>query len=303
MGVVKYFNDLNNLTLKRLKPLEQNFLIGIFDKIGAEAKEILVLDKAFFKGFCKKHFTNRELDTYIKVFIEKLFRLNLMLDKDNIKGELYLFSCYALKENVEFESLEIGINKDFLALFGDLKRNYTSFKLKDFVQVRTKYAKILYRYLKQFKSTGYVYFEWEDFKTKFNIADTYDNSSITNFILKPMVKELQRFFSNLECKKISQLGRKGNIKGVEFRFDMLDTKSLDSIANAKQNIDSQIQELKQYEGLYYSKNGLWLYVDKILYIDNKVHIKLYDSDTRRNENVLFDLENFNINFAPHCVKA
>lgn len=54
----------------------------------------------------------------------------------------------------EFKKLEIEVNPKFEYIVNELTKNFTGFKLEEFIALSGKYTKTLYRLLKQFRKTG-----------------------------------------------------------------------------------------------------------------------------------------------------
>ncbi|MEE6591683.1 replication initiation protein, partial [Campylobacter coli] len=66
-------------------------------------------------------------------------------------------------ESTLFNRITLKINPDFAYLVNQLTTNFTAFELEEFIALSGKYAKTLYRLLKQFRTTGKAYFEWDEF--------------------------------------------------------------------------------------------------------------------------------------------
>ncbi|WP_104687180.1 replication initiation protein [Helicobacter felis] len=81
-----------------------------------------------------------------------------------------LFKTFAINHNdtkkTQVKSIEIQVNMPcFGYLLNFLNANFTSFELLEFQNISGKYAKTLYRLLKQRRSTGVPpKMEWEKFK-------------------------------------------------------------------------------------------------------------------------------------------
>ncbi|NCA41766.1 RepB family plasmid replication initiator protein, partial [Streptococcus equi] len=84
--------------------------------------------------------------------------------------------------------------------------------------LKSTYAKNMFRILKQYKHTGYVKMNLDDFKNRLDVPKTYQMNDITKRVLKPIVNELSQIFNNLHINKIkAKKGRK--IEWLEFTFD------------------------------------------------------------------------------------
>ncbi|WP_208368655.1 replication initiation protein, partial [Helicobacter pylori] len=93
----------------------------------------------------------------------------------------------------------------------------------EFQRVRGKYAKTLYRLLKQYKSTGILSVEWSQFRELLDIPKDYDMRSIDNFVLKIALKELRKIypFEHLSYKKERKSHDKRKVTHIDFYFEQL----------------------------------------------------------------------------------
>ncbi|PUD64729.1 replication initiation protein, partial [Helicobacter pylori] len=93
----------------------------------------------------------------------------------------------------------------------------------EFQRVRGKYAKTLYRLLKQYKSTGILSVEWGQFKELLDIPKDYDMTNIDKFVLKIALKELHKIypFEHLSYKKERKSHDKRKVTHIDFYFEQL----------------------------------------------------------------------------------
>ncbi|MCV3397632.1 replication initiation protein [Campylobacter sp. RKI_CA19_01116] len=237
--IIKYHNDFNKIQLPSFNELEQNLLCAIFLQIKEKGHKetikfpVLELKKIALQGNLKD---NEHFKSLMKNLFYKFFKADftiLIKDEKGRTGETFV----NLFEKVTFwnsdkllEEIEIKVNEDFSYLVNSLTKEFTSFELAEFVALSGKYTKTLYRLLKQYRTTGKAYFEWSEFKRIIDIPETYRQSEIDKWILKPAIKELTKEknlfdqirvpFKNLtfKKKKIKSRGRGGKVVGIEFTF-------------------------------------------------------------------------------------
>lgn len=143
----------------------------------------------------------------------------------------YMFVCFEEAIHDEYEQVfKITFQKRFYDMIINYKLGFTCFELSELISLVSRYAKRLYPILKQYKQTGYVRLEWEEFKKVLDIPENYRQIDIDNRVLKPTIKELthprylfdqERIpFENLSYEKIKGKGqgRGGNVIGIEFKF-------------------------------------------------------------------------------------
>ncbi|MBR2157709.1 MAG: replication initiation protein, partial [Campylobacter sp.] len=155
--------------------------------------------------------------------------------KYSVENRHYAFICFE-KLKLEYADdgepiMKIKAQEDFFELITNLQLGFTQFELKEFIGIKGKYAKNLYRLLKQFRSTGFLKMEWQEFCKVMQIPTSYKMSHIDQKILKPCVAELSTepnlfnskttIFKNLKYEKIKDKmgrGRGGKVIGIEFYF-------------------------------------------------------------------------------------
>ena len=198
--IVRYNNDLNNKTyLKNFNALELNFFMAICSKI----KEQGTVEVNFtFNELKKKIQYDRETTRNTDNFISKLRSTNKKIlnsiceieTKDYI-DQFVLFPTFRIsKKN---GTLTVRINQDYAYLLNDFS-NFTEFGLANFIKLSSKYVKLLYRELMQFKSTGKLYLTMEDFRKKLDIPDSYSFSKIKNRILVPSIQDFSFIFKKFK---------------------------------------------------------------------------------------------------------
>ncbi|MBX2077923.1 replication initiation protein [Campylobacter peloridis] len=241
--IVKYHNDFNKIKLPSFTEQEQNMLCGILTKIKEKkaGENIKFTPKELLK-FSTENLTNKALGDMLIILRDKFFKADftiLVEDKErDLIGKKFinLFQSFELwypKGDYNYDNLlriEMSVNPQFEYLVNQLTANFTAFELAEFIAISGKYTKTLYRLLKQFRTTGKAYFEWEEFCRVMDIPENYEQRNIDQRILKPAIKELSKErtlfdqvrvpFKNLafEKKKISARGRGGKVVGIEFTF-------------------------------------------------------------------------------------
>lgn len=285
--IVKYHNDLNKIKLPNFTELEQNILIGIVAKI----KEQPSGDKIAFTtqelmAFSAKNLTNKKLTEIIDSFGNKFFKADfkVLLKRGDLIGEarINLFNEFviwkydlercgdrAIGRIGELEKIELAVNPKFAYLVYELTKNFTRFELAEFIALSGKYTKTLYRLLKQYRQTGWVEFEFDEFKRILDIPECYRQIDIDQQILKPALRELTAernlfdtkriIFKNLKYTKIKKGGNR--VVAIRFQWDKEQVQEeLESQAEARiaENLKNNIptnddynakQEFENYKGV------------------------------------------------------
>lgn len=198
--VVRYNNDLNNKTyLKNFNALELNFFMAICSKIKAQGTSEVIFT---FSELKKKIQYDRETTRNTDNFISKLRSTNRKIlnsiceieTKDYI-DQFVLFPTFRISKKTG--TLTVRINQDYAYLLNDFS-NFTEFGLANFIKLSSKYVKLLYKELMQFKSSGKLYLTMEDFRKKLDIPDSYSFSKIKNRILVPSIQDFSFIFKKFK---------------------------------------------------------------------------------------------------------
>lgn len=217
--IVKYNNHMNLLNFDNFNPVEFNMFFALCSVFKEQKDTVIVL------GFNEIKQMIGYASTSTERFVEDLRRMNDKLQKVNSRIKLdkltlsfILFPTYAIDE--EGQTLSVRVNPDFAFLLNDLSNNFTLFELKEFIELKSKYSKTLYRLLKQWRTVGH--FEVQDIEEFFRTMDvpsSYEVSLATARCVSPAVKELQstKSFSSLKMKTVRK-GKGGHTSGYLFDF-------------------------------------------------------------------------------------
>ncbi|MBD5164220.1 replication initiation protein [Helicobacter sp.] len=291
--IVKYHNDFNKIKLPSFTELEQNLLFTIIAKI-RDTRYKIVNDPVSIRllpkdlqSFCKdSNLSNRETTEILESFEKKFFQADFTIivkdEKRNLIGKrrAHLFNEFTIQKEFkgewnmeigdfddvweEFEFIDIEINKNFNYLVEQLTANFTRFELAEFISLSGKYTKTLYRLLKQYRQTGWVQWDFKEFKDILDIPSDYEMCNIDQRILKPAIKELTQEqnlfdfgkripFQNLTYTKI----KKGGNKVTAIRFDFKPEQI--------QELESQAEQAKPKNTTYTKESNLQAYCG--LYVD------------------------------------
>lgn len=249
--IVKYDNNFNKLRIPNFNEQEQNLLFGIFAKMKDYQGQELEFYPNDLRSLLNSDYNNNQLYTFCFELFDKFFSANVRIliknpaTNTNKQKIINFFSTMELDYddviipknesiNIEksgiFKKLTLKVNPDFEHILYELTGNFTAFELSEFIALSGKYTKTLYRLLKQFRTTGKAYFEWEEFCRVMDIPEKLAMCDIDKRILKPAIKELSKErnlfdqirvpFKNLayEKEKTAGRGRGGKVSGISFTF-------------------------------------------------------------------------------------
>lgn len=217
--VVKYHNDLTNHSFNGMTAGELDLFFVICSKAreqGGNAVELSFEEIESLVQYKAKNYerlgqdivkTNRKLikqDWIIYVEAEEKVVQFTIFDK----FETYLGSHKVI----------VSIREEFQYLLNDLLGNFTRFELNEFVGLKSRYSKEIYRQLKRYRDTGYWYVEIDEFKRLLDIPKSYKPGNIDQKVLAPALNELQPIFNTLVVEKIHEKKRGKPLKAFEFYF-------------------------------------------------------------------------------------
>ena len=242
--IVKYSNDLHKLKIGNFGEMEQNLLFGILANCRDKYDEFVMTLAELNEFSPSRKYTANEMLQKALNLRESIFKLDFSVikskDENYHEQDIYnLFSrftiCYNGKKNdfknAELTEIRLKVNEDFRELIANLTKEFTQYELEEFIFLNSRYTKTIYRYLKQFRTTGIWRVSWDDFKEILGIPSSYKMCDIDKRILEPSIKQLQEPlnlfersrtpFKNLKYTKIKGKGRGrgGAIKEIEFTFD------------------------------------------------------------------------------------
>nr|WP_120900855.1 replication initiation protein [Helicobacter pylori] len=233
-----YHNNANKVNLGKLSEREANLLFAIFQKLKDQGNTLIRFEPQDLKRMImvKSNLTNRQLLQVLKNLLDNISGANFWIIREHVEnGEIYedhtsymLFKQFDIrihKPTQTIEYLEVQLNDSYHYLLNNLGMGgqYTSFKLLEFQRVRGKYAKTLYRLLKQYKSTGILSVEWDQFRELLDIPKDYKMENIDQKVLTPSLKELHKIypFEHLSYKKERKSHDKRKVTHIDFYFEQL----------------------------------------------------------------------------------
>lgn len=211
-----YKNELNTVPFKNFTSIEMDLFFSICtqmrDRGLAEIKYSYDELKSFsnYKDSHSKRFIKDLENTYIKM--TKLFYRSE--DEEEIKFFI-LFPNFKINKKKEY--IEISTNPELQYIINSITGSFTKFELKEFTDLRSSYAKTAFRFLKQFRSTGYWKVRIFDFRELLDIPVSYALCDIDRRVIKPILEELSPIFNNLNIKKIKSKKR-NKVEFLEFIF-------------------------------------------------------------------------------------
>lgn len=288
--IVKYDNKVNLLDFKGLSLIENNLFFAILARLKEKQTREIQINFYEIAKYVDKNLTDKEIAKLLLSSAEKVVKTAIKWNPTPDRTILFtLFEKFEISNN-DF-ILHAQITKTFEDILNNFKQGFTMFELAEFSSLNSKYTQTIYRLLKQFRSTGYLKMDWNDFKTRLDIPKSYNIGTIEYQILKPAIEELTEvnlfnqkvIFNNLIYEKGKTKGKGNKITHITFTFDPEDTDNKKQISEKKQKAKLKAENEKtefsnQFYGKKFSTNGITFLIYKIY--------------KNKDETITADLENF-----------
>ena len=215
--IVKIHHDLTNEKLGKMNAKELDLFMSICHKMRDKGTcEVTIsFNELRALGHYNKN-SNKELKNELLRANEKLLDFKIIIEQGAKTKQRTLFKEFV----TDMDSLTVTCEvwEELVYILTDVVKNFTRFELSEFVSLESKYAKRLYKLLKQYRTQGTYYTTKENFYKDMSVALTYKNSDFNKRVLHPAIKECQKYIPNLEC--IPQKGGQGGaVLGYTFNFD------------------------------------------------------------------------------------
>ncbi len=231
--LVKYHNDLSDLSLKNFNSNELDLFMTICHEVKERRTNKVVLPFSKIKSlsnYCiynKKRFINDLISMN-----KKLMNLNIMISDENTIIQFVLFPRF--KIDAKNSTLEVSVADEFQYLFNDLVANFSILELEEFVNLSSSYSKAIYRQLKRYKDTGVWNVTISNFRDIVDIPESYRMCNIDARVLNPALSELSCYFKDLKLIKKHSKGRGNPVESLSFIFKkQVDLKTLENDENTE----------------------------------------------------------------------
>lgn len=216
---VIYKNEMNLVPLRNFNSVEIDIFFSLCNKLkenGVDKVRVSFEELKAISNFSKTERHSELFLSYLEKVYDKMLRLNYRTEDTKQIKKFVLFYDYTIDKEEKF--IEISTHPNLIYILNSITGNFTKFELEEFTQLKSSYAKNMYRLLKQYKHTGYFKIKTEDFKERLDVAKSYQMSDINKRVFTPIMNELSPIFPNLQINKIkAKKGRK--IEWLEFIFE------------------------------------------------------------------------------------
>lgn len=218
--IVKHDPELNTIPLRTFTPTEMNLFFSIVSRMRDKGDHTVRFSFEQLKELSNyKATANRRFIDDIQSTYEKLMRLHFgRRSKNGLTREFFvMFTDFKIEGNVPTPYVDVRVHEKALPLLNNLE-SWVRYSLAEFRDLKSSYAKTMFRLLKQFRTTGYAEFSKADFYELLDIPASYNGGMFNKRVLKPIKEELTPLFKGLELRKKYGRGRGKPVVGIEFSW-------------------------------------------------------------------------------------
>jgi len=220
--IVKYKNDMNRLNFKGLRKSDMNLFMAICSKVKEQGDNVISIDFDYLRQI--SNYTGHTINGFVsdlKHMCQRIMAINCEIIMDN--GGFNIFTLFQqFIADPETHILTVKINSDFTWLLNEFTDRYTTFELQEFIKLQSKYAKNLYRILKQWRTVGqYTFNDINEFREKMDVPKAYSSKRLMEKVITPAVKELDKLdksFINFACEPLYAKRRGKPLAGYKFTW-------------------------------------------------------------------------------------
>ena len=238
--IVKYRNRLNQIPLRKFNTYEMNIFFTIASRFTEKGTKEIALSFSKLRRLSRfKDHGERFVQELNKLY-DRLLAINAYTDDGKTIDRFVAFSEYKIKR--EDKVVKISVNPKFKDLFNDLVSSFTRFSLSEFADLKSTYAKTMFRIIKQFRTTGHLEFKISDFRSLLDIPKSYPQTNIDKRVLVPIRIELAPLFKNFAYKKLKKHTKGRAVTGYKFIWEP-ESKTKNDFQSWREHYEEQINNI------------------------------------------------------------
>lgn len=233
--LIKYKNEMNTLSFSGFSAVDQDLFMALCARMKDKNTQEITFDFATLRKIVDypAKWSNKQFERDLLSMVKRLNAVNCTYETDEELGAFTLFPIFRIPKNKGV--LIVGVAQKFAWLLNDFTQGgYTQLELKRFINLSGKYSKTIYRYLRQYRSTGFWRVGYEDFRSLLGIPASYKPRNINQKVLEPALAELSKYFTDLKCEPFYLPKQGAPLGGYTFTFtgdnDVPGQLSLDEVA-------------------------------------------------------------------------
>lgn len=218
--LVKYQPELNTIPLRKFSPVEMNLFFSIVSRMRDKGDQTVRFTFDQLKDLSNyKPTANRRFIDDIKRTYDHLMDLRFgSQSKSGLSFERFVvFTKFKINGDADEPYVDVEVYRDAIPLLNNLE-SWVRYALTEFRDLKSSYAKTMFRLLKGYRTTGYAYFSKAEFNELLDVPKSYKPGDIDRAVLKPIREELTPLFKGLSIRKKYGKGRGKPVLGYSFAW-------------------------------------------------------------------------------------
>lgn len=200
---------------------EQDFFFAIATQARGQGTKLLKFEKEQLirlANYSLEH--NQRFYTTIENLANKLTSMRYYERTPRSFVVINLFQRFETVWNDDLTEMYalVRVSEDYEYVLNKLESQFTQFELKQFTNIRSTYAKEMFKKLKQWRMVGKKEYPIDEFRTMLEIPKSYPNAEINRRVITPILDELTQYFKGLKVKTIKSNKRGNPIIAYEFTW-------------------------------------------------------------------------------------
>lgn len=217
--ILKYRNELNTVSFNGFNAVDQNLFMAICARMKEKGEQKITFKFSEIRKIINypEKKTDRDLEEDLRHMNRQMLKLTCGFVAEGREIDFVLFPTFERDYNKK--TLTIAVNPPFAFLINDFTGGgYTQLELNKLISLKSKYTKTIYRYLRQYRTTGWWQVSIEEFRENLCIPKSYLASNIQKRILDPAIEELKGEFKDLAIEPIYKPLQGAPIAGYKFTW-------------------------------------------------------------------------------------
>ena len=218
--LVKYQPELNTIPLRKFSPVEMNLFFSIVSRMRDKGDQTVRFTFDQLKDLSNyKPTANRRFIDDIRRTYDHLMDLRFgSQSKSGLSFERFvMFTKFKINGDADEPYVDVEVYRDAIPLLNNLE-SWVRYALTEFRDLKSSYAKTMFRLLKGYRTTGYAYFSKAEFNELLDVPKSYKPGDIDRAVLKPIREELAPLFKGLSIRKKYGKGRGKPVLGYSFAW-------------------------------------------------------------------------------------
>lgn len=228
-NIFRYHNDFNVVIPAKLNAKEWDFFFLVCTALcNKETKEVHIPIQVMRK---LAQYKSRSIAQNRKILDSMLKKtLSARVEVEGVLGAFNIFSYLYFNESEN--AVVARVAPGYTYYFNWLNSNFTVINLNEFVGLKSKYSKLLYRQLRQYRRSGFWSVDIKKLRLLLDVPEDYSTGNLMQRVLVPAIEELQELFPDLQVKRKTEAVNGGEkIVGFLFTFKPEEPRTYNSKKN------------------------------------------------------------------------